>query len=254
MMQAIQDPQQDASRWAKWRAAPGQILPPDAFRAGSHELHAAAAADAAAVSALALGIALANRPGPILWCRDSGHGREAGEINPAGLSELGAAPGQVALVRARDASSVLQAGLEGARTPGLCAVIIAIWGEAQTYDLTASRRFALATRESGTPVIILRAGAAPAPSAAHTRWRLRALPSISLAARAPGAPLCELTLLRDRAGREGLRYCLEWNRDERRFAILEPAASRPAAAPLSGAVVPFPPDGQGSQAAWRQAG
>jgi protein ImuA len=187
-----------------------------------------------------------------LWVRHGAHDREAGAPYPAGLAELGIDPSRMLLVRARDVQSALQAGLEGARCASLGAAIIELWGESSLYDLTASRRLALAARASGSCVLIVRSAAAPHPSAAETRWLARAAPSRRLAANAPGRPAFYLSLLRGRHGQEGLNHHLEWNRDAQRFEHrpgdagqafdsgqafrdIQPAAGRPA--PLPGLVV-----------------
>jgi protein ImuA len=148
-------------------------------------------------------------------------------------------------------------------------VILELWGAARAYDLAASRRLSLAAKASGLRVLVARVADAVTPSAAETRWRLRALPSHGLAANAPGAPAFELSLLRARDGREGLRYHLEWDRDACRFIArggtrggeIAPATQRRVAAggglpPLSGAVVPAAVDGpdQGPAIPFRQAG
>lgn len=234
-------------------------------RGAVHELYAASQADAAALCGLALlvsGMEGKERAGPLLWVRQAWQDGEAGFPYPPGLAELGANPDRVVLIRARDALSALQAGLEGARHPALGGIIIDMRGEAKAYDLTASRRLALASRASGVPVLVARVAASPLPSAAQTRWRVCAAPSRPLEANAPGPPAFELSLMRVRNGqgglKEGLRYHVEWDRDGRRlisWSLCEGAGGsdfRPAAsgegvrAALSGAVVPLLPDRPGA--------
>lgn len=187
-----------------------------------HEIYAAAPADHVAVSGFALGIARdiarTRTAQPILWVRQDFLDGEAGRVCPAGLVEFGLDPTVLTLVRARDVLGVLQAGLESARCRPLGAVILEFQGRARRYDLTASRRLNLAARNTGVPVLVLRSAAEPVPSAAETRWRVRALPSFPLPAQAPGRPAFEALLLRRRGagetkGREGMRWALEWNRD-----------------------------------------
>jgi protein ImuA len=226
-------------------AAARTPVPVDLAPAALHELHAAA--DGIALSAAVLALAHAGGSAPGLWVRHAALDRETGRPYPPGLGEFGLDPAQLILVRAWDALSALQAGLEGARCPGLSAVIIELWGETRAYDLTASRRLALAAKTSGVRVFVARIAAPPVPSAAETRWQLRGAPSRALAANAPGNPAFDLTLLRARNGQEGLSYHLEWNRDAGTFmasfvkaGIGSPAAPPPAdgSPPLSGAVVP----------------
>jgi protein ImuA len=216
-------------------------------RGALHEFYAAAQADASSLSALAMRLGEAGRAQARLWVRHAVQDREMGALHPPGLADLGLDPACMLLVRARDAPSALQAGLEGARCAALGAVIVEIWGAARAYDLTASRRLALAARASGVPVFLLRIGAKPVASAAETRWLARATPSRALAARAPGHPTLHLALLRARNGQEGSHHHLEWNRDAHGFEIRAPGSREPGhgsdpagrpAAPVSGVVVP----------------
>jgi protein ImuA len=241
---------------------------------GVHEVYACAHADIACLSGsmAMLGQAGAARQGSaarsVLWVRQGEFAREAGMLSPVGLTQMGISPASFVLVASRNPLAALQAALEGARTPRLGAVILELWGEAKAYDLAASRRLSLAAKASGLRVLVARVADAVTPSAAETRWRLRALPSHGLAANAPGGPAFELSLLRARDGREGLRYHLEWDRDACRFIARErarggdvaPATQRRIAAgghpPLSGAVVPasFDRPDQGPAHPFRQAG
>ncbi len=200
------------------QAAQGFLL----ARGALHEFYTGVEADGVSLSALALMLGRAGGTQARLWVRHEALGCETGTPHPAGLAELGLDPARLLLVRARDAPSALQAGLEGARCTALGAVIVEIRGEARAYDLTASRRLSLAARASGVPVFLLRSGAKVMASAAETRWRARAAPSRALAAKAPGPPAFHLTLLRARSGdqglsREDLQHHLEWNRDAKRF-------------------------------------
>lgn len=213
-----------------------------------HEFYAAAEADGVSLCALAMMLAELGGGRAKLWVRHGFLEQETGFPHPPGVRELGFDPARLLFVRARDAVSALQAGLEGARSAGLGAVIVELRGETQAYDLTASRRLALAAKASGVPVFMLRTRAKAVASAAETRWLAQTALSRALAAKAPGHPVFHLILLRARNGQEGLRYHLEWNRDERRFETclasgdaeqgLRPAAI-PAAA-LSRAVAPLP--------------
>jgi protein ImuA len=211
---------------------------------GLHELYAAAEADGAGLCAFTL-LLSADQPFR-LWVRHQAQERELGWPHPSGLVELGIDPAQVLLVQARDVACVLQAALEGARCGG-AVVVVELRGEAKTYDLTASRRLAVAAKASGARVLLARTAAAPTPSAAQTRWQVRAMPSRALAAKAPGPPAFELSLLRARNGQEGLRYCVEWDRDARQFIPRSvPAVDELRLPSLSGAVVPLSFDRSGA--------
>lgn len=228
-------------------------------RGALHEFYTGTHADGASLSALVMMLALEEREGAALWVRHDEHDREAGVPHPAGLAELGLDPARILFLRVPDPASALQAGLEGARYASLGAVVIELWGAVKAYDLTASRRLALAAGTSGTRVLLARMASTPHPSAAETRWQVRAAPSRARAANAPGNPAFEMTLMRARNGREGLRYPVEWDRDARKLVSSPPfvAAGAPARpAPLSGAVVPVSFDRPGAPPACprRQAG
>ncbi len=205
------------------------------------------AQDADGVSAAALALLSAGRNAgakPVLWVRQAAAEAEHGLPSPLGLRALGLDPASVLLVQARTALDALQAGLDGARCTALSAIIIELWRPGSVYDLTASRRLSLAAGESGLAVMTVANLSRPVPGAARTRWRVRASPSRALAANAPGRPVFELTLLRARNGMSGWACRVEWNSDQRLFSA-QPLASEPALLarpPLSGAVVPFPPD------------
>ncbi|CAN1547566.1 COG4544 Uncharacterized conserved protein [Rhabdaerophilaceae bacterium] len=221
------------------------------------DLYAAREADAVAATALALACAAgAGGDRPWLWVRQENLTRETGMPYAPGLVEFGLAPENLVLVRASDARSALQAGLEGARCAALGAVIIELMGETRALDLTASRRLALAAKQAKTPIFLVRTGAEPQPSAAETRWHIRAAPSRALPANAPGNPVFSLTLLRHRGGLQSGAWYLEWNRDRRSFE--ERTARQILATPLSptlpGRVAPLPANRPDHPSAWRKTG
>jgi protein ImuA len=210
-----------------------------------HEFYAAAEADGTALISVVSALAHGARSAFTLWIRHAGMDRACGLPYPPGLVEFGLDPARIILVQTRDVQAALQAGLEGARCAALGAVLIELHGEARLYDLTASRRLALAARASGTPVLLARTAAMPVPSAAETRWRVCARISQALSAHAPGKPAFELTLLRARNGQGDMRYHLEWDRDARVFNNRHAAASTTPDTqhdridtPLPGLVVP----------------
>ena len=96
-------------------------------------------------------------------------------------------------------------------------VRVEVRGRAPRLDLTASRRLTLAAERSGTTVLLIRGGTAPMSSAAHSRWEVASASSIPLAANAPGHPVFDLKLLRQRGGPDGLHVQLEWNREQAVF-------------------------------------
>jgi protein ImuA len=234
-------------------------------RGALHEIHAEATADAAAASAFAALLALraaggwpivptaermivptaermivpaAERPivpaaeRPIVWVRQDYADVEAGSLHAPGLAELGIDPDRVILVRGRNAADVLRGGAEALRCASVGAVLMEPWGEPKVLDLTATRRLSLAAAASGVTLLLVRVAAKPAPSAAMTRWAVRARPSAALEANAPGLPAFALTLLRHRAGLPTRRWDLEWDRDRHAFRTT-PASETPLPRPLA---------------------
>jgi protein ImuA len=210
-----------------------------------HELFAAEPDDRAALAGaglmLAMRIAIGRLgEGPLLWLRQDGGVRASGHLYGPGLADLGFDPSRLIEIVAPDEAGLLRAAGDAVRCPDVAAVLIEPWKAARGFDLTVSRRLAVAAEKSGVTVLLLRAEADPAPSAAYSRWRVRSLASAALEAGAPGHPVVEVELLRHRGGLAGLRACLEWNRDEHVF--------REAALP--GAGLPLPagrPAGAGDQ-------
>jgi protein ImuA len=210
-------PEIDAGKIPDERMATNILLPSQ----GLHEIYASAYADGPSAAACALALVRTQRSSPrqtsCLWIRHSEINRETGAPSIMGVAAFGLRPEHVILVEARDTVLALQAALEGARTPGLGTVILELWGDAKAYDLTASRRLALAAKASGVLLLVTRIAASPCPSVAETRWMLRAAPSRALAARAPGHPAFEMTLIKARSRQEGLQIKMEWDRDARKL-------------------------------------
>jgi protein ImuA len=208
-----------------------------------HEIHARAG-DAGAVSGFGLAAAaLAAEVGTVLWICPEFGSLEAGRPYGIGLHEYGLNPADFVIARTRSNMETLQAALEGARCPGLGAVLVEIWGEAAALDLTATRRLALGGEASGAQVFLLRVGARLLnPTAAYTRWRESPAPSRALAARAPGAPAFLARLERHRGGWPEQTFYLEWDRDARelRHADAGSSLSRAVAALSLGRNPPQP--------------
>lgn len=214
------------------------------FAGGIHDLYAAGPADAVAVNAFGLGLAMRVAAGrPIVWGLHEMMAQEAGRPHGPGLHEMGLSPRELLLVRTRDVQALLAAGEEALRSPTVGAVLLSAWGEGKAFSLTASRRLALAAERGGATLFLARAGALFSPSAAETRWSVSSSVSKPLEGGAPGRPSFSATLLRRRGGGEVKNWILEWDRDARAFR--EPA-------PLSGAMVPVA--AQRSAEAWDDSG
>jgi protein ImuA len=195
-------------------------------RGALHEVFAEGMAHEPAAAAFAILLALrASGAKPIVWVRQDFVGLEMGEIYAPGLAELGLSPDRLIMVRARDGPSVLRAGEEAARCPPLGAVLIEPWGNPKTLDLVATRRLALAAARANLPVLMVRAGGTPTPSAAASRWSVRSAPSCPMEADAPGHPCFIADLLRDRAGAAGRGWTVEWNRDRLAFTDISAASA-----------------------------
>jgi protein ImuA len=224
----------DGLRLATGDEALDRVLGGGLARGRLHEVFAPDAGDAASAAGFAAMLALRLQEGrpdaPLLWLRGGNAARQGGGLYAPGLAELGADPARLLLAEAPDPLALLRCANDAARCAGLAGVVIESWGRMPAFDLTASRRLALAARDSGVTLLMLRLGAEPMPSAAETRWGIAAAPSQALEANAPGVPAFEIELLRWRSGPAGLRRCVEWNRDARLFR--EPALPR--------AVVPVP--------------
>lgn len=200
-------------------------------RAALHEVFAAESDDSAAASAFATMLALRAAPATptIFWVREERAERSGGRLYAPGLIDLGADPAHIIGVQAADARAALRTGADIARCDAVGVVIIELYGKVPLLDLTASRRLSLAAAKSGVLTLLVRVSATPQPSAAQTRWQVRAAPSAPNPANAPGHPALMIELLRHRGGVPGFATQIEWDRD----------AKRCSEAPLSGALSPL---------------
>lgn len=189
-----------------------------------HEFYAATADDDFTALAFALMLAArSSRAGAVVWVMDARSSRGIRPYAP-GLAGLGVAPEQLVLVCAPDVRGALRAAADAVACPALSAVVIACPHANPAFDLTASRRLALAAARSGVSVLAVRGGAV-VPSAAQTRWAVRRRLSRPLAAGAPGHAAIAVELLRNRAGPAGLSIDMEWNGDARCFRPANPSGN-----------------------------
>lgn len=204
------------------------------LRGRLHELFAATPEDATSAAGFALMLAArAGADGPIIWLREDRAERRLGRLHGAGLAELGIDPWRVIMVMVPDETALLRAAGDAVRCAEVGMLLIEPWKAARALDLTASRRLAIAAEASGVTTLLLRSAADPGPSAAQTRWEVRASPSTPLEADAPGHPAVEVELLRQRGGPAGFHHRLEWDRETLDFR--DPS--------LPGLMVPFPAGG-----------
>lgn len=241
------------ARVATGHGALDQALDGGLARGRLHELFAGVE-DEGAAAGLALILArLASGEAPLLWLRIASAVRVSGAAYGPGLAALGIDPAQLLIGMMADEAMLLRAAVDALRCPALGGVVIELRGRAPLLDLTASRRLALAAEGSGVTALMLRIGTEPVPSAADTRWRVAAAPSLPLPGNAPGMSAFELHLLRRRAGRDGLGWRLMWDSGQGRFDDIvgdrgderhdhRQGGGAGAGAPPSGAVVPLSAD------------
>jgi protein ImuA len=201
-------------------------------RGALHEVTVAEAGDGAC--AFLFTLALAARAGggkPCLVVMEAALAREIGAPDGHGLAAHGFDPARLLLVRAEQPRQALWALEEGARCPGLGAVVAGFARLPRLYDLTLSRRLTLAARDSGVTALlaILAEGGAEArlSSAAQTRWRVRARPGRRGLAGEPVGLALTADLVRRRNG-DPASFDLEWSHDQRCFIEDDvSAAARP---------------------------
>lgn len=169
---------------------------------GLHEIKPRTYGDrpAALFFALAfLGTRRAARSGkssPLLWCLTANAAREWGKPYGPGLLALGLDPSLLLIVEARtglDAAWALEEGLKASS-------FIAALAQIDVTTPLIARRLGLAAQSGRTPCLLLSGHRGCGLPGTLTRWRIEAAPSrtASFDARAPGAPLWQLTLERCR--------------------------------------------------------
>lgn len=151
----------------------------------------------------------------LFWVRPDYEAMEYGALSPVGLLELGGDPRRLVMVRTHGPADALSAAGDILACPHVGALLLEMAGEPKCLDLVASRRLVLAAEESGVTAVMLRCGAAPAPSAALTRWQ------VASAASSPmdddwGNPVFDAELVRHRQGGLG-RFHLQWNPEDSKF-------------------------------------
>jgi protein ImuA len=135
-----------------------------------------------AAAMLLIGGVLARVPGQVLWVL------EWPDLFAPAIDAVGLRADRVVYAEAGKAATVLLTMEEGLRHAGLAGVVGELSGR---LTLTASRRLQLAAEQSGVTCLVLRRSRRfddallSEPTAAVTRWRVTALPSQRLVARAP---------------------------------------------------------------------
>ncbi len=170
------------------------------------------------------------RPGKVLWVL------ERRDLFAPALAGVGLHPDRTIFAEAGKPAAVLAVMEEGLREPGLAAVVGELRGR---LTLTASRRLQLAAEISGVIGFVLRRSRRHQdpmliePSAALTRWRVSALPSLPPVPEVPatpglGRPRWLLELLRCR-GAEPAIWTVEGCDAQGRLRLATDLADRSAA-------------------------
>lgn len=183
-----QDEERGRGRDALDRALGGGLL-----REALHEIAPKAAGDRVAAFGFTLAVAARLAQGrPILWVGDEATLAENGAPYAPGLERHGIAPRRLVMVRAVSARDAFWALEEATKSGAVGAAVGEIGRVGSAYDLTASRRLALAARAGATPCLLLLSGlpgqADALSSAAATRFEIAAAPSRGAAAGEGAAP------------------------------------------------------------------
>jgi protein ImuA len=225
------------SRMPLGHAEADRTLTGGLMRGVLHEVFAGDASAFGFAAALARRVAGAKR---ILWVVQDFSAIEHGAVSATGLAEFGIDPARLLLLRAANAEDALRAGADTLTCAALGAVVIEIPGNPKVLDLVASRRLVLGAQQKHVTAFLLRPGAQAEPSAAETRWLIRAAPSHD--ADDWGMPRFDAALTRNRHGETG-RWIMEWCCDDGAFrtscvpaahsgVVVSAPADRPAAPPL----------------------
>lgn len=168
------------------------------LRGAVHEVTGTAdgAVDGAAAALFSAGIA-ARSGGHVLWCLT-----ERDLFAPA-LAQAGLTPDRLVFAETRDETALLATFEEALRHGALSAVV----AETGKLSMLASRRLQLAAEAGGTLGLLIRrwkrqslSSEFDQPTAAQTRWRVHALPSVPLPVEGIGAARWQLDLLRIKGG------------------------------------------------------
>src|SRR5665213_2084391 len=145
-------------------------------RGALHEISAGDASASAIGFAAGLALILAGHK-PLFWITTDFGILEYGGFCATGFADLGGDPARLIQLRLSHAKDVLKAASDIPSCPHIGALVIETIGASKQLDLTASRRLTMAANVRNVPVLLLRLGAVPQPSAAETRWLVKGTPS-----------------------------------------------------------------------------
>ncbi len=189
-------------------------------RPALHELAPAGPIHLAAATGFAVTLAALScrQRGQLLWIATDFALAEGGGPYGPGLDLFGLPSSHLLMLRVPRATDALWAMEEALRCRALASIVVELAGDA-AIELTATRRLALAARESATLSLLLRHRASAEPSAAATRWRIAAGPSEPDDYGGLGRTRFDLSLVKNRRGPAG-RWIIEWDHHECVFAAI----------------------------------
>ncbi len=150
----------------------------------------------------------------VLWIQTDFAALESGTPYGPGIDLLGLPLHRLLTLRVARVLDVLWAMEEALKSRAVAVVLAELPEDAA--DLTASRRLSLAARAGGGLGLLLRQRPCPLPSAAITRWKIAAAPSMPNRFGGLGHTAFDLSLSRNRRGRCG-RWIVSWNHEKRIF-------------------------------------
>ncbi len=178
------------------------------------EVIPASPGDRGAALGFALGWIAGHNAGLMVWAAADLCLGENGAPHARGLAQFGLDPDRLVLAQTKTASEALWAAEQALSTP--CATVLCVTPPgSKPPSLTATRRLLLLAEKNDARCVMLRFDVL-APSAAWSRWRVTAAPSVG-AARELGPPRFAVDLERTRAGGAGQSWLLEWNVHDHAF-------------------------------------
>jgi protein ImuA len=183
-----------------------------------HEVSAAAPIHLGAAAGFTLALAaLANEPHKqALWIATDFGNLETGALYGPGLDQFGLSTDRLLVAHVARPVDALFAMEEALKCRALATVVAEF---ADTPDLTATRRLALAARDGGGIGLLLRHKSSNAPSVARTRWQIAAAPSVPDEFGGLGHTAFTVSLTRNRRGPCG-NWTLTWDHHEHAFSAL----------------------------------
>ena len=179
-------------------------------------------------SGAALGFAMAQAKGllserraAVIYLQLALEGQKLGLPYGPGLLSFGLDPSALVLVRVSSMVEMLWAAEEALACRAVAGVIADIGSHSKLLDFTASRRLSMRSAATGGSIFMLRYGLERQTSAAHLRWRLSPVLSVSppYDSKAPGPPRWRAELERGTLIKHQTTWLLGWTDDG--FATFE---------------------------------